>query len=69
MSVKITRLHKVILEEAASPSLSPRTIVQAHLPGGANVHAHLGTTPLTTQNGSSIGSAVFARLMPHSPYM
>jgi len=28
----------------------------------------LGLGPLTTPNGSSVGSAAFAGLMPHSPY-
>jgi len=48
------------------------TIVQLYLPCGANVHAHVThdssgePTPFTTQNGSFVGSAVFARLMPHS---
>ena len=57
----------------SDPLIAACTIVQLHLPGGANVHAYLVIrfllpTPLTIPNDSSIGLAVFVRPMLHSPY-
>jgi len=64
----------VIWEQAAwrpwwqTQSKPSHTLVQSYLPCGVNVHALGRATPLTVRNGSSIGSAVFAWKMLHSPF-
>jgi len=78
-STSAARLPKVIWEQAVlQPVVADRVIAAAHnrsavLARWRPYNARQSNTeffdpiPLTIQNGRPIGSAVFARAMPHSP--